>query len=66
MKSAENLLNQRDQGRDQGGIGEEFKEVAEEGYKGHRARFWPPKPLKNDPSQGPVDDFALKKPIFYA
>lgn len=66
LKSAENLLDQRDQGRDKGGIGEEFEEVAEEGYKGHRARFWPSKLLGNFQRSPLVDDFDAEKPIFYA
>jgi len=36
--SAEKLLNQGDQRRDKGGIGEEFQEIAKEGYERHSRR----------------------------
>jgi hypothetical protein len=38
MISAEELLNQSDQRRDKGGIGEEFQEIAKEGYERHSRR----------------------------
>lgn len=36
-KSVQNLLNRRNQGRQEGWIAEEFEEIAEEGNKSHGA-----------------------------